>query len=375
MPLPLSPEAIDPNWLTGVFRDAGILTHGAVAAVASERTGEEFGLTGVVARLRVRYEDGDTGQVPATIVAKFPMATRATVSTFTKADDRPDAELRRFRWAAREARLFAELGNRHGLAIPRPNFTGLDEATSTVVLLLEDLAPARGGDVLAGCSPEDAARVLDAIAPMHAHWWDHIDPALSAWLPPWLDDPLARQGRYDGQVERFLARYGPLLPPTTRALVDRLRTEFAALLSELDRAPATLIHGDLHLDNVVFPPERAVLLDWQSVSQGPAMIDIAAFIAGSLAPADRVRHETALLRRYHSAIVRHGVVDYPFPVLVHHYRLGLARILAGYVGWLANADPTTVTGREQALIAAAIGDGRLVGALEEHFDSSRTPLP
>jgi hypothetical protein len=369
-PLPAVPDEVTPAWLTTVLRGAGVLRTAAVTAVDWEVIGEEQGFTGVVARLCARYSGGDPGAtVPTTFVAKFPTASRTWLPAYRAAQERNTASARwRYQRCAREVSFYREIAP-HGPALaPRNYFGAADDPSGRVVLLLEDVGGARTGDVLAGCSPVEAARVLDAMAPFHAYWWERADAP--AWLPEWSGDHHTRQQTYAQRVEPFLDRFGASLPPPVRAAVEALRHGYARVLSALDRAPATVIHADLHLDNVLFVPADAerpvVVLDWQSVAKGAAAVDLAFFLVGSLAPDDRRMAEEGLLRRYYECLVEHGMTGYPLARLRDDYRLALLRFLAGIVGWLAGVDFDRLTGRERSLAEAAVGDGRLVAALLDH---------
>ena len=381
LPLPAYPDEVDSAWLTAVLRESGALRRGAVEGLNWEPIGEERGFTGVVARLRLRYAGLEPGEAPPpSLVAKFPTAERATPSAYRAAHQRDAAAAwRHYERCAREVRFYREVGPGSGLAVPRPYFAAADDGAGRVVLLLEDLADARPGDALAGCSPAEAALVLDAIAPVHARWWGRLGPGVLPWLPPWGGDPAARQERYAQQVGPFLERFGRRLPPPVRDLVDLLRTRYVAVLSALNRAPAAVIHADLHLDNVAFKPAGAappaVVLDWQAVGRGAAAVDVALFVFGSLAPEARRGAEEDLLQRYHARLVEHGVAGYPLERLRADCRLALLWQMAGTVGWLAGVDPVRLVGRERVLADAAIGDGRLVSALLDHADRHFADTP
>ena len=373
VPLPAAPDEVTPAWLTTVLRDAGLLRETEVASIAWEPIGEEQGFTGVVARFHVRYaSETPRATAPPALVAKFPTAPRPTPSGYATAQAR-DAAAARSHYArcAREVAFYRTIAPIGPALAPRLYYGAADDATGRVVLLLEDLSGARAGDVLRGCSPAEAALVLDAVAPFHAHWWGRAD---LPWLPRWAGDYHARQERYARQVDPFLERYGAHLPATVRAAVHGLRRGYAGVLAALDRAPATVIHADLHLDNVLFaPPDTdppAVVLDWQGVAWGAAAIDVAFFLVGSLAPDDRRSAEDDLLRRYLARLAAHGVAGYPMARMRDDLCLALLWHLAGTVGWLAGADPARLTGRERALAEAAIEDGRLVAALLDH-DAAR----
>lgn len=357
-PVPEGPDDLTPAWLTAALSEAGQLPRGAAAAVSVEPIGADRGFTGVVARLRIRYDGVGPGDPspPASLVAKLPTAARDAPSGYRRAA----AARAYYERCAREVSFYRDLAG--GLAaVPRLYHAAVDPQRQRVVLLLADLAGGRPGDALTGCTPAQAGAILDAIAPLHARMWRRKPPG---WVPSLVTDPAASQRRYATRVGPFLERYGHQLPPPVRALVERLRTGYAAALTELMAAPATVVHADLHLDNVVFDAagEPVMLLDWQSVCRGPAVVDLVEVGSGSLPVADRREAEDALLARYAARLAGFGVDDYPVARLRRDCRAALLRYLAGRVGWLATADPDGLSGRERALMAAALEDLRgLVG--------------
>lgn len=371
-PIPDSPAGITPAWLTTALRAAGLLADGSAVACRWERIGAEFGFTGVVARLFIQYSaDVSAETPPSTIVAKLPMAEREVPSGYRANQERdPVAAQRNYERSAREVRFYREIAPRSSISVPRLYYAASDNASRRIVLLLEDLADTRQGDMLIGCSPSEAARVLAAVVPLHAMWWDRSGTGSFPWLPRWGSNHAIRTERYAASVSPFLDRYGAKLPPEIRSIVARLRSKLAAVFAHLIAAPFTVIHGDLHLDNVAFAPKDAarpaVVLDWQSVSWGPAALELAFFLVGSLVPDNRRHTEPDLLRRYHAALTERGVTGYPLDRLITDYRLALLVQLAGTVTWLAHADPDERTGRERALMDAALGDGRLIAALIDH---------
>ena len=252
---------------------------------------------------------------------------------------------------------------------PRLYYGAADEATGRIVLLLQDLSTARPGDVLHGCSPEEAERVLHAITPFHARWWAQPPLGDSSWLPNWVGNQEARQERYTRQVGPFLQRFGHQLPPLLHETIDRLRTDYVRVLTRLAGAPATLIHADLHLDNMLFSPSDrdhpVTILDWQSISWGAAAVDVALFLFGSLSTNQRRAQGLDLLAHYHRHLVDYGVSGYSFQQLLDDCRLALLWQLAGTVGWLSSVDLEQVGERERALMEAALGDGKLIAALQD----------
>ena len=82
----------------------------------------------------------------------------------------------------REVRFYAQLAAKSPLRTPRCYFSALDGEQGLSMLLLEDLAPARNGSWVAGCSVEEAEAVVRAIAPFHARWWRRQEIVDMSWL-------------------------------------------------------------------------------------------------------------------------------------------------------------------------------------------------
>ncbi len=239
-----------------------------------------------------------------------------------------------------------------------------------MLLLLEDLSAGEPGDALIGCTVARAALVVEALAAFHASWWQHAVLADLAWLPRWPSDPAASAARYDSQVASVLERYGERIPASVHALMRRLAGGYESVLNALSQRPATMIHGDFHLDNLIFSspgePPAVTVIDWQSVASGPGVVDLSLFIVGALSVADRRAAEFDLLSRYHRLLVEHGVREYTFDALQADYQLALLWQLAGTVGWLARMDPATLRGRERELVEAIFAPGKVFRAIEDH---------
>lgn len=267
--------------------------------------------------------------------------------------------------AARELWFYQQIAAHGQVSAPRLYAGAADPDGGQVVLLLEDVAPAVQGDVLQGCSAEQATIVVQTMARFHAAWWQH--PALDtlAWLSDGSSDADARQARYSAMADEFLDRYGARFDQRIRVLVGQLRTSYDRLLQILATPPHTLIHGDLHLDNILFhlgTSERHVtILDWQSIARGRGVLDLALFLADSLTSETRRACEAELLDDYHALLVAHGVEDYSHDDLLRDYRLALLRQFAGLVGWLGAVEVATLAGRERALVEEMLRGARWCG--------------
>jgi len=369
---PREPSEITPQWLTYALHLSGALPPDVrIETVDREEIGGERGFTGRVIRVRTGQRsashDALAGQ---SLIAKLPLANRGaatddgTVPVGTRATQ--DAHLIR---SARELHFYDELATRSGVAVPRSFFAAMDLAHNRMVLLMEDLSGLRFGDVMMGCSNADAALLIDSIARLHGRWWGRDLPI--PWLAGWTGDHVAAQVRLQRNVARLPDHVVATFPGDIREILHWLAAgAYERVLDALSAAPRTLIHGDLHLDNIAFrDSSRAatpVITDWQTVGVGPAVVDLAACLSGALDVAERTRVEADLLASYHDGLLAAGVSDYSRALLERDYGLALVRQLAGVFGWLANTELADLGGRERDVTLAAIGDGRLIAALRDH---------
>lgn len=364
---PTVPGEITPGWLTTALRGAGVISTASVTGCRSTIIGQDWGFTGIVARVDLAYDHPEPG-APGSVVAKFPNAAGDTISAF-RANQQRDPEMARryFERCAREVWFYQQVAPASRLPAPRMYHGEADMESGLFVLLLEDLRDAHFGDALLGCTVPETRSVLDAIAPFHAGWWGRSEEDSLSWIPKWPEDPEWRTTRYRESMAPFLEKFGNRVPADVQAVLPRLDPGFLNAMQELGRAPKTIAHSDLHLDNVAFGPGgSATIIDWQGVRWMPATFDVAGFISGALDPHPRRESEDALLQRYHASLVRHGVGDYPFDDFLRHYRLTLVCILSNIVIWLGSGDLSGAAGRELALINGMIDNGRLFTLVTDH---------
>jgi aminoglycoside phosphotransferase (APT) family kinase protein len=170
---------------------------------------------------------------------------------------------------AREARLLRALA---GTDVPAPRLVAacLDPAVIGAAFhlterldgwVLRDRIPselrASGGAV--------ARAFMTALAALHSADWRGLG--------------LGDFGKPDGFLERQVVRWSKQLDTyRTRPLPDM--DALAAWLQTHRPAgePPTIIHGDYHLDNVVFaraaPPRVAAILDWETATLGDPLVDV-----------------------------------------------------------------------------------------------------
>jgi hypothetical protein len=358
--IPQRLDELTPAWLTAAL-GTRLLGDARVARIACEPLGEGEGFVGQLARVRLELDRAAPG-VPTRIIVKLPTAiahNRAT-GEMLGAYER---EVRFYRELAREvgyrtahvfhADMDENAASRHGPAIVRfvdrlpvwvirllmRVFHWLGRHSQRrYVLLLEDLAPARLGDQVAGREAGDCVTVVQAIARAQAPFWTgaRLD---ARWWVGRLDLGLrvAHQMFRDSR-SAFEQRFAAQLGPDGRAFLDWLDAHAPVLLRALHaQAPRTLVHGDFRLDNLFFDGDpEPLVVDWQGVANGPGVYDLAYFLSGTLPPHTAREDEEGLVRAYHGALVAAGVSDYPFAACLRDYRrctlLGLHRLVT--IDWV-----------------------------------------
>ncbi len=183
----------------------------------------------------------------------------------------------------------------------------------------------------AGLGPacqSNCERAIDALAQLHAFWWDH--PRLGKDI-----------GRYPTQEERqqdwinteksttaFLLALGDQIPQAWRGIYERVLPALPALYKRhASGRNLTLVHGDAHLGNFLFPREgetgETYLIDWQFWHPTIGGTDLAFMMAAEWETDIRRNLEQGLLRRYHSQLLAHGVKGYAWEDCWDDYRLSV----------------------------------------------------
>jgi hypothetical protein len=311
LPIADTPEALTPEWLTSCLREAGRLDGAPVSDVTLTPVGT--GQMCDCVRLELTFAGPADG--PETLVAKLPAA-----------DPTSRATAQQLRSYEVEVRFYQQLAPTLPIRTPDVVFADIDVATASFLLLLEDLAPARAGDQLAGCSLDEATIAVDELVKLHAPRWG--DPALAEL--EWLHrDPEASRNfllgllpiLWDGFRERYGERLGPDVHDAGGALFVHLDRYLGARTD-----PSTVVHGDYRLDNLLFgEPDSATpiaVVDWQVAGHGPALPDLAYFIGAGLHANDRRAHESDLVHRYHDGLLAAGVDGYEWDRCWTDYRRG-----------------------------------------------------
>ena len=289
MSVPTDPSAFTKDWLAQkLAAPRGSLKSFTAKAVGTGQMSKSF-------RLSLNW-DGFEG--PASIVAKCP-SLDAKTRAIAQAMKCYTLELGWYRDLAGEAKV----------ACPRCLHLESENDDLDFVLLLEDLAPARQGDQLAGASLGQIEAALKQAAGLHAPFWGNGRAGAYEWLAPNENSTSMIRMLLPALYPQFRERYAERLSPD---ILEMGETFVARLDGYLGRAPAvtTLQHRDFRIDNILFAPgdEQAFVVDWQTLGVGAGVADVAYLIGTSIAdPAVRKREEARLVEFYAQELAAFGV--------------------------------------------------------------------
>lgn len=347
MTIPSAVDELTPEWFTEVLNTRVDDVH--ILDAHSGTTGRA--LVGLTA----------SSEVPETVFVKL----------------QPFAEeqrrfLRQIGLGVAEARLYAEVGGELPVRAPRVWHSDLDESDGSFVMVLEDLTAS-------GCrfpTPADddivdvAASAMDELATLHAafrgrdlHW---LRTPTGMRRKPADSDTASRRAQF---IVSALEQFADDMPAVFRRLGDLYASRSLDIVALFAEGERTLIHGDTHSGNLFVDGSRTGFYDWAVAGRGPGVRDVGYFLCNSLPIETRRAQEEALLERYRSALMDHGV-ELDAATAHEQYRL-----FAVY-SWIAAASTAAMGSRWQPIdvsLAAmasttqAIEDLDSVGLLEERL--------
>jgi hypothetical protein len=288
---------ITPEWL---YRRLGrdFFAPAGIREINCTNIGEGQGFAGIVLRLGLVYDDAT--DAPSSMIVKLPS---------------PDPEVRALMsqrdMLFREPRFYRDVIPSLTVRTPRSLHVHIDEPAEDYALVLEDLGDiANEPDRFA--TVEEVIRLLQAIAPLHAQFWN--DPlALEPWLLPVTDNApdraadVARISKGVSVIEEFLGE--SYLLECAREIerqFPKAPTKFPIV------RPFTIIHGDFHGNNVAEVNGETYIYDWQVVSRGTPDADVTNLMLSSLSTDDFIAYQEQCYEEYHKALIAAGVSGYPY---------------------------------------------------------------
>lgn len=279
-----SPSDLSTDWLTAAI-GAGTVVDFTVDRIGTGQMSECY-------RVALTYADGGDG--PRSVVLKVAAA---------------DASSRQTGLALglyeREVRFYTDVAPALRGPVAPCYHAAFDPATGVFDLLLGDAAPAVVGDEIRGATIEQATLALTQLGRVHGPLFGDTSLAGAEWIN--RESPV-NQGLISALYAGFVDRYAARIATAHREVCDRMVATFDAYLAdEADpERPKGLIHGDYRLDNMLFGGDDAdrplTVVDWQTVTWGPAFTDVAYFLGCALSVSERRDHYEALLRAYHDAL-------------------------------------------------------------------------
>jgi hypothetical protein len=337
---------VTPEWITDVLIHAGV-TDVAVDAVEVSQVGT--GQMGASYRLVLTYARARPDSAPPSLIAKF-----------ASTDPRSRETGRAMHYYEAEVSFYREVAPRISMRVPRCWHAFVGPTGTDCVVVLEDVAPARQGDQVAGCTVDQAALAMEELPRLHAPCW--ADPTLAsrAWL-----------NRHTPETTDLLASFLPvLLPQVVDHFGEHLTPRATAVAESLipsvgtwmrgHPSPNTVQHGDYRIDNMLMsPPGHSsapplTVVDWQSVVWGAPVLDASYFLGGSLRVDDRRSHERELLRTYHEGLLAAGVDDLSWDRCWSDYRR------FAYAGFLVAAGASVLT------VQTERGDDMFLAMIDRH---------
>ena len=275
------PTDLTPDWLTATI-GAGPVTDFAVERIGTGQMSECY-------RVQLTYaEPGGPESVVLKVAATDPMSRQTGLALGLY---------------EREVCFYRDVAPRLGGPIAPCYHAAIDASTGAFDLLLGDAGPAVVGNEIAGATTEQARIAVVELGRLHGPLLGDASLAEAPWLN--RESPLS-QTMIAALYAGFLERYADQITPQHRMVCERLVAAFDGYAGAEAGRIQGLVHGDYRLDNMLFGTagaDRALtVVDWQTVSWGPALTDLAYFLGCALPTPDRREQYDALLRAYHAAL-------------------------------------------------------------------------
>lgn len=318
--LPLvRPDQITSEWLTQALQLRGV--DGTVQSIRMEEV--IAGYLGDARRIFITYKGTPPPGAPSTVFGKF-----------TSSDPMAAQTGKQMGFYRPEVMFYQQLAHRTRIRTPQV-YVALIDADDNFALILEDLAPAKNRDQVAGCTLEEARQALSEAALLHAAFWNDEELVKQ----PWLSVPKGAQGIYTTeQVEQSWVyvkeHYGHRLTREVTDVCARYVRNHAHWNRPRDR-PKCFSHNDFRPENMMFggADGRIAVVDWQTSSYLGVGMDVAYFLGGVFNRQMRKANERSLLQGYHDDLVRLGVEDYGFDRLLRDYaHYSMAQLAVAIVG-------------------------------------------
>ena len=260
------------------------------AGLTGDRLAEHLGAPADALR-RFSSKTIGTGQIAASSCLTLdwaedhPGLPASVVAKCTSPDETSLASAKLLKLYIKEVNWYRELAPLSTVRVPECHGARVNEAGDDFLLLLEDCAPADQCNQLGGIYILQVESALDEAARLHAPFLGNRDVVDRQWLQTDVETSAMIRGLLSQFWPAFKDRYQGRLSSELFELGDDYVARVQAADDEPEPALITVTHGDFRIDNMLFgsPDGRVVVLDWQTVSPGHPLSDVAYLLGTSIA--------------------------------------------------------------------------------------------
>jgi hypothetical protein len=291
VPLSLE-EAISPEWLSEALSQTWPGT--TVSAVTPDELLHGVGTKAIVS---LTYADDVAAERPASVCVKAGYEPHnkhlLDGGTYLK-----------------EARFYAEIAAELPVTVPKTYFSAYDPTSKQGLIVMENLntVGAVFGSAQRGYTVEEAMKYADALAALHARFWNDGLQADHSWLI----GRAAVSGAGENSIYTDILQSnldGERGEPLPAALRDSetLTKAARALGAIASEHPSCLIHGDTHARNLYFTADGTpAFFDWQTTQGSFWALDISYYLGAGLSHEDRRSSIESIFRHYLDRLAAHG---------------------------------------------------------------------
>lgn len=294
--IPHAADAMTTDWLTAVLRQNGLLEADVeVTAIALEPIGDVVGVFGTVHRVTPTFSSPTAA--PETMVAKFPTDAAENKAVGIALD-----------LYAREIRALRHVAaHTPRLDYARVVHADMDPEAGVFALLIDEVVGRAVGDQVAGLTRTQTETVVDALASMHAHWWDDPELSSSEWLPR-MDHPVQMAvvpGIMRSAMPVVAERFGTRLGHEAIAIGAGVADQYESIMTRMSARARTFAHTDVRAVNLFFDADGrdVCIIDWQLCTWSNPMQDLMYLYGSSVTIDDFESWGIDVMRRYHEQLV------------------------------------------------------------------------
>lgn len=244
-------------------------------------------------------------------------------------------------WSRHEIDFYKNAGRNDGLPIVKCHDAYIFDDKKRFLLLLDDISD----DYYAAneINRNDLGNWMiaaESLAKIHSFFWNGANSGKLKNLHGDVKSLEEKIQNYHNALDKFLAYasdyYGTeILDVYQSALEDAILFERNNITRREQNNNITIIHGDSHIFNVMFPKEEAIhkplVVDFQFWRMGIAAVDIMNLTRVAFPFANDSENYLKLLMHYHRQLQENGVKNYDFNEFLKDYYMAAAMAVFGPV--------------------------------------------